>query len=149
MRDYCCIVLVFDQLHDPQFLHRLVRPDERRWMERLITTKGVEQTALVIREYSNEYKTRVYISDLVNHFKEINGCNILDRYMTGDNYTCIIDVHGEMYRNEGNHVGGDSYYLDISFDGEQFLFNESKFENFDLADFTREEIASCCLPYQI
>jgi len=42
-----------------------------------------------------------------------------------------------------------SYYLDVSFDGDRFLFNESKVEKIDLTDFKREEIASCCLPYHM
>ena len=44
---------------------------------------------------------------------------------------------------------GHSYYADVSFDGEQFLLNESKVEKF--YDFKRDEIlnAYCCLPYHM
>ena len=142
---YSVIVLVFDQLNDPQFLRRLVLPNDesRVGNPRLLTTKSVEQTALVI--YQDQ---RVYISDLVNDFKEINECNIC-KYMAYGHTTICIGVHGEMYRNERNDEGDDSYYLDVSFDGERFLFNETKVEKVDHTDFTREEIASCCLPYHM
>jgi len=134
------IVLVFDKLNDPQFLHRLVLPNEYSEIsrQRLITTKGVAQTALVIHQ-----NHRWYISDLVNDFEEINLCN--SHKFTDD---CIA-VHGEMYRTESNGNGTDSYHLDISFDAERFLFNESKLQKFDLNDFKWGEIASRCLPYHI
>ena len=86
----------------------------------------MEQTALLIIQYN-----RGYISDLVNDFKEINGCTGGKMYRTGFGYSC---------------------YLNVSFDGERFLFNESKvenMENIDLTDFNRKEIASCCLPYHM
>ena len=46
------IVLVFDQLNDPQFLHRLDRVVQkgRKIYPRLLTTKGVEKTVLVIKQ---------------------------------------------------------------------------------------------------
>jgi len=58
-----------------------------------------------------------------------------------------------MYRTEFCKGGwakyaGDSYYADVSFDGERFLLNESKVEKFE-TDFKSEEIASCCLPYHM
>ena len=144
LEDESFIVLVFDQLNDPQFLRRLVLPVERCkiFLPRLLATKGVKQTALIIRQTDH-----VYISDLENDFTKITEGNILEYMRHGDN-TCI-GVHGEMYRTERNHEGGDSYYLHVSFDGERFLFNETKVEKVDHTDFTREEIASCCLPYHM
>jgi len=141
---YYSIVLVFDQLNDPQFLHRLVLPAEGRDIRnpQLITIKGVEQTALVI-----EQNDRVYISDLVNDFKEIN---VREIHCIG-NQMYRTEIYGEGYYYDPC----DYYYLDLSFDGERFLLNESKLEKFDLDDFTREEIASClpilhhCLPYHM
>jgi len=80
------IVLVFDQLNDPQFLHRLILPLEKCEIlnPRLFSTKGVEQTALVIKQNFG-----LYISDLVNDFKEIDECNIHE-------YNECIGAHGEM-----------------------------------------------------
>ena len=59
-----------------------------------------------------------------------------------------------MYRTELGKDGrvkyaGDSYYMDVAFDGEQFLLNESKVEKF--YEFKRDEIlnAYCCLPYHM
>jgi len=139
------VVLVFDQLNDPQFLRRLVLPVEGNYImtPRLLTTKGVEQTALVItqRDPVDIYKDRVYISDLMNDFTEIIGCNI-HKYTNIDIH---IGVHGEMYRTEF----GDSYYLYLYFGGKRFLFNESKVQKINPTHFKREEIASCCLPYHM
>jgi len=142
--EWSCIVLVFDQLNHPQFLHRLILPDKESMIgkPRLLTTKSVEQTALVIQQ--NDH---VFISDLVNDFKKIKRCNIHEYMEYG--YNNCIDIHGEMYRTERNDKGDDSYYLDVSFDGERFLFNETKVEKVDHTDFTREEIASSCLPYHM
>jgi len=145
-------VLVFDQLNDPQFRRRLSGPFFGGYRPRLLTTKGVEQTALVIemsmeeRDGIIEQNEFVYISDLVNDFKEINESNILQYMEYG--YEHCIGVHGEMYRTEANRKGGDSYSLAASFDGERFLFNESKVDKFDLTDFKRAESASC-LPYHM
>ena len=130
------LVLVFDQLNDPQFLHRLVLPAGESWIYRLFTTKGIEQTALVMKN-----DDCVYISDLVNDFKEIKGCNI-DRYIIYQ--PNCRSVRGDMYQTYWD----DSYHLNVSFDGERFLFNETKVEKF-YVDFKREETTSCCLPYHM
>ena len=79
--------------------------------------------------------------------KEIHECNI--HQYTEYGYKNCIGVNGEMYRTETNHKGGDSYSLAVSFDGERFLFNESKVEKFlKNSDFKHEESASC-LPYHM
>ena len=72
------IVLVFDQLNDPQFLRRLVLPFEGGEIKssRLLVAKGVEQTALVIGiEMDVPPYYRYYISDLANDFQEITPLN--------------------------------------------------------------------------
>ena len=141
------VVLVFD-LNDPQFLHRLALPVENSKIvpsiTRLITTKGVEQTALVIHQ-----NDRMFISDLVNDFKEITeslnqkAVSLFGYFYTTDGVTkqrmskitTCIGLHGEMYRTElpyngysVNHPNGDSYYMDVYFDGVRFLLNETKVE---------------------
>jgi len=65
------IVLVFNQLNDPQFLHRMVWPYYDVYIcPRLITTTGVEQTALVIGSAYRQ-NIKLCVSDLVNDFQKI------------------------------------------------------------------------------
>jgi len=119
------IVLVFDQLNDPQFLRRLVLPFEGCEIKspRLLVAKGVEQTALVIEINKNDL---FYVSDLAYDFQEITGVT---------------------KRSEDLSTG------ELSYDGEDFIFKKFKqpvlrsiFEN---TDFTGNEPLPACLAYHI
>ena len=119
------IVLVFDQLNDPQFLRRLVLPFEGCEIKspRLLVAKGVEQTALVIEINKNDL---FYVSDLAYDFQEITGVT---------------------KRSEDLSTG------ELSYDGEDFIFKKFKqpvlrsiFEN---TDFTGDEPLPACLAYHI
>ena len=118
------IVLVFDQLNDPQFLHRLVLPFEGCEIKspRLLVAKGVEQTALVIENDKND---RFYVSDLAYDFQKITEGTKWNDLSTGE----------------------------LSYDGEDFIFKKFKqpvlrniFEN---TDFTSDEPLPACLAYHI
>ena len=141
------IVLVFDQLNNPQFLHRLVLPFEGCEIirPRLLVTKGVEQTALVIGIETDYHdpRHRVYISDLDYDFQEIQRCGLTIRN------NCIY------YIDQPNYIDGileeisHLYTTNVSYDGEHFILNQFKqsvlksiFEN---TDFNGDETLLCCL----
>ena len=146
------IVLVFDRINDPQFLHRLVLRFEGDvpyviTSSRLLVTKGVEHTSLVIgiETCRRPYHNRVYISDLENNFQEItplNGPECWHRMWIRNN--CIYCI---------NQSTTNLHTTNVYYDGEHFVFNQLKqpvvrniFEN---TDFTGDETLPSCLAHHM
>ena len=146
------IVLVFDRINDPQFLHRLVLRFEGDvpyviTSSRLLVTKGVEHTSLVIgiETCRRPYHNRVYISDLENNFQEItplNGPECWHRMWIRNN--CIYCI---------NQSTTNLHTTNVYYDGEHFVFNQLKqpvvrniFEN---TDFTGDETLPSCFAHHM
>ena len=134
------IVLVFDQLDDPQFLRRLVLPYKICEIinPRLLVTKGVEQTALVIgieirvrssSTISNGLPIRpkpsydgFYVSDLANDFQRIplDGGRWSSMWIN-ENYIYTTYTRNWIY-DKNNLINLQA--TDVSYDGGQFIFNQ-------------------------
>ena len=128
------IVLVFDQLNDPQFRHRLVLPFEGCEIinPRFRVTKGVE-LVMEIETSEPPYHNRVYVSDLANDFGEMTPLKSQLRRGRRDQRTHDLFDTPNVYKD--------------------FIFNQFKqpvlrniFEN---TDFTGDETLPSCLAHHM